>query len=151
MSVLQMVPISLGRHARPETTAGIPRPFTTLTCHKPHTLTNEQGPPPTHPLSSVGAHTLAALRKEVTIFKRRQHLLQALQVIIIENGSVDFIYPCFFFTRTYCICACYAKETSFDFIELFLAMPCIWMPIAASQMCCVYIVQSCVMQMKGKV
>ena len=79
MSVLQMVPISLGRHARPETTAGVPRPFTTLTSHKPHTLTNEQEL--THPLSSVGAHTLAALRKEVTIFKRRQHLLQALQVI----------------------------------------------------------------------
>ena len=79
MSVLQMVPISFGRHARPETTASVPRPFTTLTTHKPHTLTNDQGS--THPLSSVGAHTLSALRKEVTIFKRRQHLLQALQVI----------------------------------------------------------------------
>ena len=85
MSVLQMVPISFGRHARPETTAGVPRPFTTLTGHKPHTLTNEQGPTH-HPLLSVGAHTLAALRKEVAIFKRRQHLLQALQV----NGRMQW-------------------------------------------------------------
>ena len=75
MSVLQMVPISLGHQARAETTAGIPRPFTTLPPHNPHTLTNNSN---TQPLA--GARTLSALRKEVTIFKRRENMLQTLKV-----------------------------------------------------------------------
>lgn len=81
MSVLQMVPISFGHHARATTTAGVPRPFTFLAPHNVHTLTNSS-----RPLSSetlMGAQTRAALRKEVNIFQRREWMLQALRVSIV--------------------------------------------------------------------
>ena len=70
-----MVPTSFGRQARAQTSAGVPRPFTSVT---PHALKNDSHP---RPHTSVGAYTLCALRKEVTIFKRREFMLQALQVI----------------------------------------------------------------------
>ena len=88
MSVLQMVPISFGRCTRAKTAGPIPRPFTPLSHHasQPH---------PTHtptPIdqqqrvgqsaSSVGGHTMDALRKEVKGFKRRESLLRALRVLM---------------------------------------------------------------------
>ena len=75
MSVLQMVPTSFGRKVRAETAAGVPRPFTSVTSSA---LTSDNQPQSTGSL--VGAHTVTALKKEVAIFKRRQHLLQALRV-----------------------------------------------------------------------
>lgn len=71
LSVLQMVPISFGRCARAQTAVG-PRPFTTAGAR-------QAGPAEA---SSFGARTVEALKREVSIFKRRERMLEALRALL---------------------------------------------------------------------
>lgn len=79
-----MVPVSFGHHASANTAAGVPRPFTSKA---PPTLSGSRA----DKASSVGENTLSALRKEVAIFKRRQHLLQVLKVLLLDYLIILFL------------------------------------------------------------
>ena len=79
--MLKMVPTSFGRQVRAETSAGVPRPFTSIA-----SSALPSGSQPRSAGSLVGAHTVTALKKEVAIFKRRQHLLQALRVCCLMDS-----------------------------------------------------------------
>ena len=76
LSVLQMVPISFGRCARAQTAVG-PRPFTT-------TGARQAGPAEA---TSFGARTVEALKREVSIFKRRERMLEALRVSVFDLAT----------------------------------------------------------------